>query len=253
MDNDSLLRYNRQIMLPQIDIEGQQKLGQAHVMIIGLGGLGSPLAMYLATSGVGHLSLVDFDVVELSNLQRQIIHDTVNIGELKVESAKQRLEKLNPDIRISTYAQKLTAEALKKFLIDVDILVDCSDNFSTRYALNDLAKEKNIPLVSGAAIGLEGQLTVFDFRKADSPCYRCVYPEGNETTESCSENGVLGPVVGVIACMQALEVIKLIVGFGENLSEQLMVFDGARSQWRSLRIKQDKHCQCAQKFSGESK
>ncbi len=252
MDNDSLLRYNRQIMLPEIDIEGQQKLMHSHVMVIGLGGLGSPLSMYLATSGIGHLSLIDFDVVDLSNLQRQIIHDTESIGELKVESAKQRLHALNPEIKISTHSEKFTADKLEPLLEKVDVIVDCSDNFETRYALNDLACKKKIPLVSGAAIGMEGQISVFDFRKPDSPCYRCIYPEDNEVAAaSCSENGVLGPVVGIIASLQALEVIKLLIGIGENLCGKLMIFDGMNSEWRTLHIKQDSHCQCAKLSAGD--
>jgi adenylyltransferase/sulfurtransferase len=245
MDDQNLLRYNRQIMLPQIDIEGQQKLNQAHVLILGLGGLGSPAAMYLATAGVGHLSLVDFDTVDLSNLQRQIIHDTAYLGELKVDSAKQRLKALNPEVKISTYSEKLNAETFEPLLKDVDVVLDCSDNFETRYSLNDLALKNKLPLVSGAAIGVEGQVSVFDFRNEDSPCYRCLYSEGNEVNLSCSENGVLGPVVGIIASMQALEAIKVITDFGKSLCGKLLVFDGNYSEWRSLNIKKDNNCTCA--------
>jgi len=242
MDDQQLLRYNRQIMLPQIDIKGQQTLLDAHVMIIGLGGLGSPAAMYLATSGVGTLSLVDFDKVELSNMQRQIIHKSECENKLKVESASQTVKELNPEIETRLYSEKMNQAQLAPLLKDVDLLMDCSDNFETRYALNDLALQNNIPLVSGAAIGFDGQISVFDFRKNNSPCYRCLYPEGNEENRTCSENGVLGPTVGVIGCLQSLEAIKLLLNIGESLCGYLLAFDGMTNDWRKLKLKKDPEC-----------
>jgi adenylyltransferase/sulfurtransferase len=236
-------------MLPQVDIAGQEALLAAHVMIIGLGGLGSPTAMYLAGAGIGHISLVDFDAVDLSNLQRQIIHNSSDIGKSKVESAQATLQALNPDIKITCLSEKITQQGLKTKLndidlLDIDLLIDCSDNFETRYALNELALEKKIPLVSGAAIGLEGQITVFDFRQENTPCYRCLYPLGNEVNLSCSENGILGPIVGIIGSMQALEAIKLIVNFGKSLAGRLLVFNGSNSEWRQLTLKRDIECPC---------
>ncbi len=249
MNDQQLLRYNRQIMLPEIDITGQQALCDAHVMIIGLGGLGSAAAMYLASSGVGKLSLVDFDQVELSNLQRQIIHQTSDINKLKVISAKETLLALNPEIEVLTHAKKFNAEELGVYLHDVDMLLDCSDNFQTRYTLNDLAHKNKLPLVSGAATGFEGQLCVFDFKENNSPCYRCLYTEGDDINTNCTTNGVLGPLVGIIGSMQALEAIKLITKIGNNLTGSLLVFDGLSCEWRKLHFKKDPQCHsCSRQF-----
>lgn len=243
MDDQQLLRYNRQIMLPSLDIEGQEALLKAHIIIVGLGGLGSPAAMYLASAGVGCLSLVDFDTVDLSNLQRQIIHHSRDIGELKVNSAKHTLHELNDTIEVRCYPEKMQADELEKHLHDVDVILDCSDNFATRYALNALACKHVIPLVSGAAIALEGQVSVFDFRQKNSPCYACLYPDNaQEDPASCAENGVLGPVVGVIGSMQALEAIKLVSGIGNSLHSRLLQFNGLTGEWRSMHLKQDSHC-----------
>jgi molybdopterin-synthase adenylyltransferase len=242
MRDQQLLRYNRQIMLPEIDIAGQQALCDAHVMIVGLGGLGSPAAMYLASSGVGKLSLLDFDQVELSNLQRQIIHHNSDINKLKVLSAKETLLALNPEIEVFTYSTKFSSNELAALLVNVDILLDCSDNFATRYVLNDLAQQFQLPLVSGAAIGFEGQISVFDFREKNSPCYRCLYGEGEETDTTCANNGVLGPLVGIIGSMQALEAIKLITKTGKSLSGSLLVFDGLNCEWRKLTFQKDTQC-----------
>lgn len=243
MDDQQLLRYNRQIMLPNLDIEGQKALLKSHVMLVGLGGLGSPAAMYLASAGVGYLSLVDFDTVDLSNLQRQIIHHTRDIGDLKVNSAKRTLQALNDTIEVRCYPEKMQADELEKQLHDVDVLLDCSDNFATRYALNTLACKHGIPLVSGAAIAMEGQVSVFDFRQENSPCYACLYPDNSqESSTSCAENGVLGPVVGVIGAMQALEAIKLVSSIGNTLHSRLLQFNGLTSEWRSMHLKRDSHC-----------
>jgi adenylyltransferase/sulfurtransferase len=229
-------------MLPQIDIAGQQALCDAHVMIVGLGGLGSPAAMYLASAGVGKISLVDFDTVEISNLQRQIIHYTSDLRKLKVESAKETLLALNPDIELVTCSKKLSSAELSTHLLGVDILLDCTDNFTTRYMLNSLALQHQLCLISGAAIGLEGQISVFDFRQKDTACYRCLYSEGEEQNLSCAENGVLGPLVGIIGAMQALEAIKAICQFGVTINNKLLVFDGMNSEWRKLALKRDMKC-----------
>jgi molybdopterin/thiamine biosynthesis adenylyltransferase len=237
-----LLRYSRQIMLPDVDIEGQEKLLAARVLIIGLGGLGSPVAMYLAAAGVGHLVLADFDTVDLSNLQRQIAHTTDRIGQTKVESAAQTLRKLNPDVHITCIAQVLDAESLALHIANVDVVVDCCDNFTTRFAVNAACVVAKVPLVSGAAIRLEGQVAVFDNRAPHCPCYRCLYDEDSEENTTCAANGVLAPLVGIIGSMQALEVIKLIVGFGKSLAGKLLVFDARYSQWRELTLPKDSQC-----------
>ena len=248
MDDNELLRYNRQIMLPQIDFNGQQKLKDAHVLIIGVGGLGSPAALYLASAGVGHLTLVDDDVVELSNLQRQIIHQDENIGDAKVQSAKSNLLKHNPLTNITTIQQKLDSASLQQQVIKADVVIDATDNFESRYLINLACVTQNTPLVSGAAIKFEGQLCVFTNQESKSPCYNCLYPNtGDSSEETCSENGILSPVVGVIGCMQAIECIKLICGIGEPLSGRLLLFDGLAAEWRTVRFKKDNTCSVCNK------
>lgn len=242
MNDQQLLRYSRQIMLPDIDIEGQEKLLAARVLIIGLGGLGSPVAMYLAAAGVGHLILADFDRVDLSNLQRQIAHTTDRIGQTKVESAAQALHALNPDIKITCLEQALDADSLAAQIKNADVVVDCCDNFTTRFAVNSACVTAKIPLVSGAAIRLEGQVTVFDNRDSTCPCYRCLYDEESEENTTCADNGVLAPLVGIVGSMQALETIKLITGFGKTLAGKLLVFDARYSQWRELKLPKDQAC-----------
>lgn len=242
MNDNELLRYNRQIMLPQIDIAGQLKLKNAHVLIIGLGGLGSPAALYLTSAGVGHLTLVDFDVVEVSNLQRQVVHLDRDIGKSKVESAKNNLLELNPDTNISTINTKLDKTSLDQLTREADIVIDATDNFESRYAINQSCVSNKTPLVSGAAIRFEGQVCVF-INNDDSPCYSCLYPDTSDATEeTCSENGVLSPIVGVIGSMQALECIKLLCGIGEPLSGRLMLFDGLNAEWRTMKFKKDPEC-----------
>ena len=242
MNDQQLLRYSRQIMLDDIDIDGQEKLLAARVLIVGMGGLGSPVAMYLAAAGVGHLILADFDTVDLSNLQRQIVHTTDRIGLTKVESAAQTLRALNPDVQITCVKQALDADSLASHIMQVDVVVDCCDNFATRFAINAACVAAKIPLVSGAAIRLEGQVAVFDNRDEACPCYRCLYDEDSEENTTCAANGVLSPLVGIIGSMQALEAIKLICGFGKTLAGKLAVFDGRYSQWRELRLPKDQNC-----------
>lgn len=242
MNDDQLLRYSRQILLPQFGIEGQQKLLNSHVLIIGLGGLGSPVAMYLAAAGVGKLTLVDHDTVDLSNLQRQILHRTDNIQQAKVASAKQNLLQLNPEIDIHCIDHKLDETELQQLIEQMDVVVDATDNFPTRFAINRACVRNRKPLVSGAAIRMEGQISVFDMRKEDSPCYRCLYDEAGNIEETCSENGVLAPMVGIIGSIQAMEVIKLIAGIGDTLIGKLLICDGLYQEWRNIKLRKDPNC-----------
>lgn len=241
MDDQQLLRYSRQIMLPAIGIEGQERLGKARVLIIGLGGLGSPAAMYLAAAGVGTLVLVDFDQVDLTNLQRQIAHTTPRIGMPKVASARVTLQALNPEIQILTLAHKLEGEALAEQVSQADVVLDSSDNFTTRFAVNAACRAHRTPLVSGAAIRMEGQISVFT-GEPGQPCYHCLYPAEGQLDETCSANGVLAPLVGVIGSMQAIETIKLLAGVGETLANRLLLFDALQMEWRTLKLKPDPAC-----------
>ena len=242
MNDEQLLRYNRQIMLPQIDVAGQQKLADAHVVIIGLGGLGSPASMYLTASGIGTLTLVDFDTVELTNLQRQIVHRNDDIDRPKVESAEQNLLSINPEIHINTINRKPDMTSLNELAKQADVVIDASDNYETRFAINRACIDQRKPLVSGAAIRFEGQITVFDSRNESSPCYQCLYPAASNEEERCSETGVLAPVVGIIGCMQAVEAIKLICNAGEPLIGRLLIIDALTMQLRSLNLQRDPAC-----------
>jgi len=242
MNDDQLLRYSRQILLPQIDIIGQQKLLDSHALIIGLGGLGSPVTLYLAAAGVGRLTLVDDDLVEISNLQRQIIHSEDNIGHLKVESAADSVKAINSDCQVETKTMRLDKSALKLSVEEADIVVDCSDNFATRFLLNEVTQEYKTPLVSGAAIRMEGQVTVYDSRQKGSACYRCIYEDEGELQQTCSESGVLSPLLGIIGSMQAVETIKLIAGIGETLAGRLLIFDALSMSWQEMKLRQDPSC-----------
>jgi adenylyltransferase/sulfurtransferase len=251
MNDAQLLRYSRQIMLPQIDIDGQERLLAARALIIGAGGLGSPVAMYLATAGIGHIAIADPDHVELSNLQRQLLHHDNDIGRNKANSAADSLKQLNPEIRVSPIAAALRGEALDEEVRLANIVLDCSDNFATRFAVNHACVKHRTPLVSGAAIRMEGQLAVFDSRAENSPCYHCLYKEGEEDDQTCSSNGVLSPIVGIIGSLQALEAIKLLAAVGENLAGRLIVFDGFTHEWRTLVLKKDPACSiCSGNGSG---
>jgi len=242
MNDEQLLRYSRQIMLPQFGYEGQQRLLDAHVAVIGAGGLGSPVAMYLAAAGVGRLTIADHDVVDLSNLQRQILHDSRDIGRPKVESARDRLQALNADVTVIPLQAHIEQQQLQPLVAQADAVVDASDNFATRFAVNAACVASGTPLVSGAAIRLEGQLSVFEPARADSPCYRCLYREGEEPDQTCTDNGVLAPVVGIIGSLQALETLKLLTGIGTTLCGRLLLFDGLYQEWRSVRLRKDPHC-----------
>ncbi|MCW8899393.1 MAG: molybdopterin-synthase adenylyltransferase MoeB [Gammaproteobacteria bacterium] len=241
MNDEQLLRYSRQIMLPQIDLAGQEKLLASRVLIIGMGGLGSPAAMYLATAGVGHLVLVDDDKVELSNLQRQIAHGTPDINLAKVESAKHTLLNLNPEITVTIYAERLTDRNLANEIKLADVVIDGTDNFSTRFLINNACVKNKTPLVSGAAIRMEGQVSTFN-KTAESPCYNCLYKDEGELDTSCSSNGVLSPVVGIIGSIQATEAIKVLLDIGDSLDGRLLMLDALHMELRTLKLKKDPQC-----------
>lgn len=242
MNDEQLLRYSRHILLPQIDIDGQQALLDSHVMIVGLGGLGSPVALYLAASGVGELTLIDDDVVELSNLQRQIAHQESSVNQAKVISAAHSVANLNSEVKVNALQAKADESLVEKHLPACDVVVDCTDNFATRFILNRLCHGARKPLVSAAAIRMEAQLSVFDPRVAGVPCYRCLYDEQGELAQSCAESGVLSPLLGMMGSMQAIETIKLLTGVGESLSGRLLMVDAMTMQMRTLRLKADPAC-----------
>ncbi|RKZ58398.1 MAG: hypothetical protein DRQ44_14745 [Gammaproteobacteria bacterium] len=242
-NDEQLLHYSRQIMLPNFGIEGQQQLQDAHVVIVGMGGLGSPAALYLAASGVGTLTLVDFDTVDNSNLQRQIIHRSNTIGTSKVISAKQTLLAINPETNIHCIDKKLAKDGLEALISNVSCVIDASDNFETRFLINNACVSQKTALISAAAIQYEGQISVFDLRQEDSACYACLYNEdGAEENTNCSDNGILAPVVGILGSMQALEAIKLICNIGETLQHRLLIFDALTLQWRTMKLNKDPNC-----------
>lgn len=241
MNDNELLRYSRHIMLPQFDVAGQEKLLASTALIVGMGGLGSPVGMYLAAAGVGHLILVDFDNVELSNLQRQILHQTADIGRPKVESARDALQRLNPNVQITIVNHQLEGSELEDWITKADVVLDGSDNFATRFAINDACVATRTQLVSGAAIRMEGQVSVF-MNDGSGPCYRCLYKDEGELDMSCSENGVLAPVVGIIGSIQATEAIKVLTGVGETLHGRLFLLDAQQMELRILKLKKDPAC-----------
>ena len=242
MNDEQLLRYSRQIMLPELDIDGQEKLGGASVLIIGLGGLGSPAAIYLAAAGIGEVTLVDEDVVDLSNLQRQIVHREASIGEPKVASAENTIKQISSETNITTIATRLRGDQLLETVSHADVVVDATDNFESRYEINDACISTQTPLVSGAAIRMEGHVAVFDPRESDSPCYRCLYEQGENENLNCADNGVLAPVVGIIGTIQAMEAIKIISGIGETLCGHVLYMDAKRMEWRRLKLLKNPQC-----------
>lgn len=242
LTDQELLRYSRQILLQHVDIEGQIRLKSSRALIVGLGGLGSPVALYLAAAGVGELHLADFDSVDLTNLQRQVIHDSQSIGQAKVDSAMARLTAINPEVTLVAHRTALDVDSLNAAVQGVDLVLDCSDNFSTREAVNAVCVAVGKPLVSGAAIRLEGQLSVFDPRRAESPCYHCLYGHGSEAELTCSEAGVIGPLVGLVGSLQALEALKLLAGFGEPLVGRLLLIDALSTRFRELKVRRDPAC-----------
>ena len=241
MTDDELLRYSRQILLPEFDIDGQERLRRSRALIVGLGGLGSPVAMYLAAAGVGRLTLVDFDRVDLSNLQRQIVHRTADIGRLKVESARDTLLALNPSVAVMTLPQALDEAELREQVRQADVVVDACDNLPTRLAINAACVRAGVPLVSGAAIRLEGQVLVWRPGE-EGACYRCLYRDADAAPETCAQTGVLAPVVGIVGSIQALEAIKVLTDFGETLAGRLLLLDAKRMEWRTLKVRRDPAC-----------
>ncbi|WP_029147798.1 molybdopterin-synthase adenylyltransferase MoeB [Methylophilus sp. 5] len=243
MQDDLLLRYSRHIMLPQIEYAGQEKLTQSHALIVGAGGLGAPVAMYLAAAGVGTLTICDFDQVDLTNLQRQIIHTTASVGQNKALSARATIAGLNPEVKVNVETIRLSAEALAGGVSVADVVIDCSDNFATRYLLNELCFKHKTPLVSGAAIRFEGQLSVFDFRHDESPCYHCLYPDvGDDQALRCADNGVFAPLVGMIGTAQAAEALKVLLNIGHTMQGRLLLLDALSAEWRTIRLKKDSSC-----------
>lgn len=239
MQREQLIRYSRQIMLAEIGVAGQERLLQSRALIVGLGGLGSPVSMYLAACGVGHLVINDFDRVELSNLQRQIVHSNADLKRPKVESARDRLLALNPGVQLSVIGERLDGEALLAQAQAVDVVVDASDNFETRFAINAACVRSRTPLVSAAAIRFDAQVAVF---MPGEGCYRCLYDEAAAGTETCAQNGVAAPLLGIVGSVQALETVKLLAGIDTGLRGRLMLLDGLRMEWNSIRLKRDPQC-----------
>lgn len=243
MHDSQLLRYSRHILLPEVGVEGQARIDEARVLVVGAGGLGSPAALYLTAAGVGTLVLADGDVVDLTNLQRQILHRNDAVGRPKVDSAQDSLYGLNPEIRVIALAQRLSGESLTEQVAMADLVLDCSDNFATRHAINRACVAAAKPLVSGAAIRFDGQVTVFDHRQTSSPCYHCLFPEGEDMEEMrCAIMGVFAPVTGIIGTVQAAEALKLLIGCGESLAGRLLLLDGLSMTWRSIRVPRDPAC-----------
>ncbi|NML43820.1 HesA/MoeB/ThiF family protein [Ramlibacter sp. G-1-2-2] len=243
MTDEQLLRYSRHILLDEIGVEGQQRLLQAHALVIGAGGLGSPVALYLGTAGVGRITIVDNDVVDLTNLQRQIAHATDRIGHPKAESARTAVAAINPDVLVRPLVLKADAQDLDELVPPADVVIDCSDNFATRQAINRACFRHGKPLVAGAAIRFDAQISVYDPRDAASPCYACVFPPDQELEETrCAVMGVFAPLVGIIGAMQASEALRLLAGVGRSLAGRLQMLDGRSMEWSELRIHRNPHC-----------
>lgn len=243
MNDQQLLRYSRHLLLEEIDVVGQEKLLNAHVLVIGAGGLGSAAAPYLAAAGVGHITLIDHDAVELTNLQRQIMHAESSVGKSKVVSGKEFLERLNSTIQIETIQAKATSSLLDELLPSVDVVLDCTDNFSTRHLINAACVKNKTPLVSGSALKFDGQVSVFDPRNLKSPCYACIFSPDEQFEEvSCSSMGIFSPLVGIIGAMQAAQALQVLIGFGETLVGRMLLWNGRTTQIDEIRISRNAEC-----------
>lgn len=254
MTDEQLLRYSRHILLDALGIEGQTRILSTHALIIGAGGLGSPAALYLASAGIGKITLVDDDTVDFTNLQRQILHTEARVGMSKAESGRLALAAINPEIEIIPLQQRLSGIALDALVASADIVLDCTDNFATRHAINRACVHHQKPLVSGAAIRFDGQISVYDLRRDDAPCYHCLFPEGDEVEEvRCAVMGVFAPLTGIIGTMQAAEALKLAAGIGDSLSGRLLLLDALSMEWRTVRFRQDAGCTvCGPNGNGRS-
>lgn len=255
MNDEQLLRYSRHILLDEIGIEGQEKLLASHVLIIGAGGLGSPVALYLGAAGVGRITLVDHDRVDATNLQRQIAHTLERIGEFKVESVVQAIAALNPDVKVIPVTELADDSLLERLVGEVDLVLDCTDNFATRHAINRACVKHAKPLVSGAAIRFDGQVTVYDPRSAASPCYACIFPESDLLEETrCAAMGVFAPLVGIVGTVQAAEALKLLCGIGQALTGRLLMLDGRNMEWHAMKLMRNQACSvCAGITPGTSR
>jgi len=243
MNDDQLLRYSRHILLPQIGIDGQERILGARALVVGAGGLGSPVALFLATAGLGRITLCDGDAVDLTNLQRQIAHRMATVGVNKAESARMTLAALNPDVRVDVVPERVAGERLAALVAEHDVVLDCSDNFATRHAVNRACVAARVPLVSGAAVRFDGQVAVFDPRRPDGACYQCLFPEDGESEDvRCAVMGVFAPLVGVVGSLQAAEALKLVAGAGETIANRLLLYDALAAEWRSVRLTRDPAC-----------
>ncbi|MDR1935818.1 MAG: molybdopterin-synthase adenylyltransferase MoeB [Candidatus Accumulibacter sp.] len=252
MNDEQLLRYSRHILLDPIGVEGQERIMGARVLIVGAGGLGSPAALYLASAGVGRITLADGDTVDLTNLQRQILHTQDRVGQAKALSGQAALACLNPEVVVVPVTERLAGERLAALIAEADTVLDCCDNFDTRHAVNRACVKHRVPLVSGAAVRFSGQVSVFDFRRTDSPCYHCLFPEGKDVEEMrCAVTGIFAPLTGIIGALQAAEALKLISGAGESLTGRLLLLNGLTMEWRSVRFGKDPRCAvCADSGKG---
>jgi molybdopterin/thiamine biosynthesis adenylyltransferase len=243
MNDNQLLRYSRHILLDEIGIEGQEKILAAHALVIGAGGLGSPAAYYLASAGIGKITLIDNDTVDLTNLQRQILHTTERVGQPKAQSGKLALERINPEVEIVALTERAEGERLNELVRSATVVLDCSDNFATRHAVNRACVAGKVPLVSGAAIRLDGQISVFDPRRPDAPCYACLFPPDQQFEETlCSTMGVFAPLVGIIGTMQAAEALKIVAGVGESLAGKLLLLDARTMEWTGIKVARNTDC-----------
>ena len=243
MNDDDLLRYSRHLLLDDIGIEGQRRLLAAHALVIGAGGLGSPVALYLGTAGVGRITIVDDDRVYLTNLQRQIAHDLARVGMAKAESAAQSIAAINPNVNVTALVERVDVERLTRLVADADVVIDCSDNFATRQAVNAACVAHARPLVAGAAIGFDGQISVYDTRSPEAPCYACAFPPEPAFADiACATMGVLAPLVGIIGSLQAAEALKLLLGIGTSLAGRLQMLDSRTMEWTEVRVERDSRC-----------